>query len=463
MKMKRILSILALLLAAATLAGAIPVTADGSPDITDRFTSESFRRTVTEFLHKDANGRITEEEAASITYFDIDGISDSTADAVLLPSLVEIRCCEGGPETVSISGLHDLEEVVIIDSERIKSVSLSDLPALRRVVIAGCFNLCSVTLSDLPALVDVFCSENPVMSSLTLSGLPELKDLDCSMNRLEKLDLKDCPKIESLNYGFNNFPSIYEIKLPEGNAYLRSILRDDRETDRIFIRLDPDSPALSGKELYPVYSSDRDGLAASGEFGSAKIGTSDDFRELLGISFDVKEALLLAPSLMRRTERGTYYQSDYGWGVGDSFYVTLEGIRYDRALEELRDNPNINASGTGPDFSFLTDRLELIKLYNRVFFDVDPEEWYSDSIRFMFENGLIKGNGYRIFDPDGAMTRAMAVTVIYRCDRKFDPDAEEISPDGWESFARGFDDVPVGKWFALPVYWAKNMSRVVVW
>ena len=46
--------------------------------------------------------------------------------------------------------------------------------------------------------------------------------------------------------------------------------------------------------------------------------------------------------------------------------------------------------------------------------DVDQDDWFSDSVEFCLNSGLMDGVGEGLFDPDTSVTRAMAVTVLWR-------------------------------------------------
>lgn len=41
-------------------------------------------------------------------------------------------------------------------------------------------------------------------------------------------------------------------------------------------------------------------------------------------------------------------------------------------------------------------------------------DWYSDAVRYVFENGLMVGTSDDTFDPEVATSRAMMVTVLHR-------------------------------------------------
>ena len=48
------------------------------------------------------------------------------------------------------------------------------------------------------------------------------------------------------------------------------------------------------------------------------------------------------------------------------------------------------------------------------FTDLDKDAWYYDGVRYAVEAGLMNGTGAKTFEPDGKLTRAMLVTILYR-------------------------------------------------
>lgn len=78
------------------------------------------------------------------------------------------------------------------------------------------------------------------------------------------------------------------------------------------------------------------------------------------------------------------------------------------------------------------------------FTDVTPDAWYYDSILFVYNKGLMKGVSSELFDPQGTMTRAMLVTVLWRM-------------DGSPATSLGnnpFSDVTAGQCYTNAVLWA---------
>ena len=48
------------------------------------------------------------------------------------------------------------------------------------------------------------------------------------------------------------------------------------------------------------------------------------------------------------------------------------------------------------------------------FIDIDQNAWYHAGVHYMIENGMMNGVGNGRFAPDGTLTRAMLVTILYR-------------------------------------------------
>ena len=84
------------------------------------------------------------------------------------------------------------------------------------------------------------------------------------------------------------------------------------------------------------------------------------------------------------------------------------------------------------------------------FKDLPANAWYKESVGYALANGLMNGTGDGIFQPDGALTRAMLVTILYRS-------AGEPSVDGLKN---PFQDVADGQWYTKAVVWAADKGIV---
>lgn len=80
---------------------------------------------------------------------------------------------------------------------------------------------------------------------------------------------------------------------------------------------------------------------------------------------------------------------------------------------------------------------------SRSFRDLDTTKWYHEAIDTMLREGLMNGTGNGLFEPNGTLTRAMLVTILWRSEGK--PAA---------SAQTSFTDVPAGAYYAEAVRWA---------
>lgn len=84
----------------------------------------------------------------------------------------------------------------------------------------------------------------------------------------------------------------------------------------------------------------------------------------------------------------------------------------------------------------------------REFNDLNPSMWYHKGIDFVLNHGFMNGTGGGKFEPDGSMTRAMLVTVLWRFANQ--------PIEGENQFV----DVPDGKWYTRAVAWAAENGVV---
>lgn len=77
------------------------------------------------------------------------------------------------------------------------------------------------------------------------------------------------------------------------------------------------------------------------------------------------------------------------------------------------------------------------------FTDVAEDAWYVNEVRYVYEKGMMRGDGSEtLFNPNGDTTRAMIVAILYRL---------EGEPAAGVSM---FTDVKAGSWYADAVSWA---------
>ncbi len=91
--------------------------------------------------------------------------------------------------------------------------------------------------------------------------------------------------------------------------------------------------------------------------------------------------------------------------------IILSGITY--ALSnglKRHDDPNAWA----PDMSVGIGAGTVIEPQAKTFSDVRADAWYAEAVQYAFDKGLMIGTGDDTFTPEGPVTRATVITVLYR-------------------------------------------------
>ncbi len=98
----------------------------------------------------------------------------------------------------------------------------------------------------------------------------------------------------------------------------------------------------------------------------------------------------------------------------------------------------------------LTHYLDLYAHWELPFTDVSPNAWYYNYVQETYARNLFAGLSDTEFGPEGVMTRAMLVSVLYRLDGRASV-KNKTTP---------FTDVEEGSWYARSVAWAYETGVV---
>ena len=83
--------------------------------------------------------------------------------------------------------------------------------------------------------------------------------------------------------------------------------------------------------------------------------------------------------------------------------------------------------------------------------DIKGSDWFYDAVDYVLSNGLMTGTSATEFTPNGAMTRGMLVTVLYRM---------AGAPEVTGKVSEKFTDCTDGSWYADAVLWASENKIV---
>ena len=80
-----------------------------------------------------------------------------------------------------------------------------------------------------------------------------------------------------------------------------------------------------------------------------------------------------------------------------------------------------------------------------VFTDVQPTDWFHEAVDFVVENGLMNGTEATAFEPETAVSRGIAATVLWR-----------LAGSPVVNYAMRFDDVPPDAYYTEAIRWAAS-------
>lgn len=124
------------------------------------------------------------------------------------------------------------------------------------------------------------------------------------------------------------------------------------------------------------------------------------------------------------------------------FNFDIEGASFDvsyiEAVLEEDDKPSKDSGKDKAD-----------KTYVNLFKDVNKTDWFYEAVRFVVENGMMRGTGKEIFEPGIPLTRGMLVTVLHRLENE--PLSEKSS----------YVDVEEGKYYSEAISWAQQNGIIM--
>ncbi len=105
---------------------------------------------------------------------------------------------------------------------------------------------------------------------------------------------------------------------------------------------------------------------------------------------------------------------------------------------------------TNPEYSILVEApVTVYAVFQGEYFRDIAGQWYEEAANKAFESRLINGVAPFTFHGEGTMTRAMALTILYRM----------VQPEG--DFAPApYEDVPLDSWYQIPVSWGTREGIV---
>lgn len=149
------------------------------------------------------------------------------------------------------------------------------------------------------------------------------------------------------------------------------------------------------------------------------------------------ESFAIVPTVCKINVIKKSSSSGHSSGGGSVSKVEVKENKEESIVEELTEKENKTDEET--EKTVFTDDT---------FSDVKQDDWYYNSVKYVFENNLMQGTETG-FEPERKMTRAMLVTVLYRM-----ANPQKISG------SYSFTDVSTDEWYSDAILWAASNGIV---
>ena len=154
-------------------------------------------------------------------------------------------------------------------------------------------------------------------------------------------------------------------------------------------------------------------------------------------------------ALVNELGTGTNARENMAW---DSEFVM-------DAIDGVKDHPGDTGMENIAKMFFEQINIELsanertvyteVEDWENPFSDIAEDAWYYNGVKYVCKNGIMNGTSSETFSPDETLTRAMAVTVLWRMENE--PETKD---------SQLFLDVPAGQWYTKAVAWAAHNNIV---
>jgi len=179
--------------------------------------------------------------------------------------------------------------------------------------------------------------------------------------------------------------------------------------------------------------------------GGASGGTSTPTYEVKHPAETVNGTVTITP---KKAERGETVQilpkPDDGYRVAKVTVTDRKGNELEVREKEGEYHFVMPASQVEIHVEFEPIPEEVLPPITEVFADVPEGAWYSDSVAYVYERGMMTGTGERTFSPELTASRGMLVTTLYRL--AGEPESPSVA----------LTDVAAGQWYSDSITWAVN-------
>ena len=328
-----------------------------------------------------------------------------------------------GKKISDLSGIHIFTSLKNLDVSQ-NNLSELVLNGCTTVETIDCTNnqLTNLDVRGCTALREIVCQANSLIS-LDLSGCPALQKLDCYQNKVADLNLSKCKNLRTLECSFN---SLSGLKL-KGYTSLEKISCLGNSIKTLDV-----SGCTALTSLYCTFN----GMESLNVSGCKSLTTLNCVSNSL-TNLDLKDC----PAL---STLQCYSNSMTSLNIGRN-RILVDCYRTGTKAEGVS-----TVAYYIDDYGILqVDKKVVIDdtaSVTEIFDDVKAGAWYVNSVQYVYDNGIMVGNGNK-FKPDAPVKREEFVRVLYNHSKT--PKVTISNP---------YADVVAGQWYEKSVLWAKEKN-----
>lgn len=176
----------------------------------------------------------------------------------------------------------------------------------------------------------------------------------------------------------------------------------------------------------------------------------DVTEKLKYVKFDMDD--LYGAMYLDKSQRGmakSSYKFCPDWSKSSTGMYDLDALTYVPDPREDSYTEEIDFVAYGNRDGVVRGTVTIILGEDVAFTDVNKSDWFYSAVSYVCANGIMNGVSDTKFEPNGTLTRAMVVTMLYRM-------AGE--PNAYDKAT--FSDVQAGQWYTDAVEWAAHNEIV---
>ncbi|MDO4280462.1 MAG: S-layer homology domain-containing protein [Peptococcaceae bacterium] len=418
--------LIAALLVAALSATTVPAAAEaaqlrsGNTELmgvsvdSNNFPDAAFRSIVSDTIDTNGDGQLSQTERDAVTRLDVSAKDIASLDGIdYFTALTSLDCSDNN----------------------LTALDLSANTALTTLDVSG-NKLRSLDLANLANLIDLRCANNR-LTTLDTSAATQLETLDAAGNQLTSLNITGNTYLHADGLGLAN--NRYTVALDSNHSLDLSHLPGDFDASRAFewqgaTVTDGILTANDGTDTI-TYSYD----CGRGLVSTFTLAVSDADNPPTGvytISFDAGSGSVNPASLSTTDGKlGTLPTVSRDGYTFDGWYTAANGG------ERVTTDTVFDADTTL--YAHWTHNGDEHPAMG--FVDVIAGSWYYDDVRYVYEEGLMRGTSDNLFSPQGQTTRGQIVTILYR-----------LAGEPAVSTSNPFYDVAPGAYYTKAVIWAES-------